>query len=433
MPTILPPRPVTPVGQLAQQVPGYDATPVIAAQEQNLQDFLNLPVRQILERLGLPPIADQKPAEEPPPEGQPEQQPPANPMDPSALISPVTDALSSLGSGLFEGVDPTTMLQSISKMFDSTGGSMSKSVSSAGDAWQGASGTAAAAKTTAAISDGAEVGSQSDALRASLSAAATNVGQARVRLIEIITEFAATIAAIGPMIIFPWGWAAAIAAANKAIATTAEVMTELQTSLATQAAQVTTAGAPVGITAAPEGASSLAGLASLMPMAMKGAEAGVQAGTGAASAASQAAANPAIDPLDPAAADAAEAGGGPAIAGAGMGAGGGGGGGIGSGALAPRSLPMSSMLQAESASAPAQSAVPRVGGAGAPGMMGGAPMGAMGAGQGANASSSNNHTSASFLHTTDQGSEIVGDLGTAAPPVLGEADPYQTPDVELRI
>lgn len=433
MPTILPPRPVTPVGQLAQQVPGYDATPVIAAQEQNLQDFLNLPVRQILERLGLPPIADQKPAEEPPPEGQPEQQPPANPMDPSALISPVTDALSSLGSGLFEGVDPTTMLQSISKMFDSTGGSMSKSVSSAGDAWQGASGTAAAAKTTAAISDGAEVGSQSDALRASLSAAATNVGQARVRLIEIITEFAATIAAIGPMIIFPWGWAAAIAAANKAIATTAGVMTELQTSLATQAAQVTTAGAPVGITAAPEGASSLAGLASLMPMAMKGAEAGVQAGTGAASAASQAAANPAIDPLDPAAADAAEAEGGPAIAGAGMGAGGGGGGGIGSGALAPRSLPMSSMLQAESASAPAQSAVPRVGGAGAPGMMGGAPMGAMGAGQGANASSSNNHTSASFLHTTDQGSEIVGDLGTAAPPVLGEADPYQTPDVELRI
>lgn len=434
MPTVLPPRPVTPVGQLAQQVPGYDATPVIAAQEQNLQDFLNLPVREILDRLGLPPIADQKPAEEPPPEGQPEQQPPANPMDPSALISPVTDALSTLGSGLFEGVDPTTMLQSISKVFDSTGGSMAKSVNSVGDAWQGASGTAAAAKSTAAVSDGAEVGAQSDALRTSLTAAATNVGQARVRLIAIITEFAATIAAIGPMIIFPWGWAAAIAAANKAIATTAEVMTELQTSLATQAAQVTTAGAPVGITSAPEGASSLAGLAQLMPMAMKGAEAGVQAGTGAASAASSAAAQPAIDPMDPAVDAAGEGEGAPVPVGGAMGAGGGGGGGIGSGALPPRSLPMSSMLQAETASAPAQSAAPRMGGVGSPGMMGGAPMGAMGgAGQGANASSSNNHTSASFLHTTDQGSEIVGDLGTAAPPVLGEADPYQSPDVELRI
>ncbi|CRZ17756.1 hypothetical protein [Mycolicibacterium neworleansense] len=115
-----------------------------------------------------------------------------------------------------------------------------------------------------------------------------------------------------------------------------------------------------------------------------------------------------------------------------MGAGAGGGG-IGAGALPPRSLPMTSMLQAESASAPAQSAAPRVGGVGSPGMMGGAPYGPMGAGQGANASASNNHTSASFLHTTDQGSEIVGDLGTAAPPVLGEADPYQAPDVELRI
>jgi hypothetical protein len=61
-------------------------------------------------------------------------------------------------------------------------------------------------------------------------------------------------------------------------------------------------------------------------------------------------------------------------------------------------------------------------------MMGGAPM----AGQGAN-SSSNNHTAASFLHTTDQGGEIVGDLGTAAPAVLGVADPSEPPDVELRI
>jgi hypothetical protein len=54
------------------------------------------------------------------------------------------------------------------------------------------------------------------------------------------------------------------------------------------------------------------------------------------------------------------------------------------------------------------------------------------AGQGAQ-NSSNSHTAASFLHTTDQGGEIVGDLGTAAPPVLGEADPNEPPDVELRI
>jgi hypothetical protein len=64
-------------------------------------------------------------------------------------------------------------------------------------------------------------------------------------------------------------------------------------------------------------------------------------------------------------------------------------------------------------------------------MGGGAPYGPM-AGQGAN-NSSNSHSAAAFLHTSDQGGEIVGDLGTAAPPVLGEADPNESPDVELRI
>jgi hypothetical protein len=88
------------------------------------------------------------------------------------------------------------------------------------------------------------------------------------------------------------------------------------------------------------------------------------------------------------------------------------------------------MVQAESATAATQSAAARPIGTGGAGMMG-APYAPMG-GQGANASS-NSHTAAAFLHTTDQGGEIVGDLGTAAPPVLGEADPNEPPDVELRI
>jgi hypothetical protein len=92
------------------------------------------------------------------------------------------------------------------------------------------------------------------------------------------------------------------------------------------------------------------------------------------------------------------------------------------------------MMQPETASTTAQSGIRAVatgaGGAGGS-MMGGAPYAPMG-GQGAH-NSSNSHTAASFLHTTDQGGEIVGDLGTAAPPVLGEADPNEPPDVELRI
>jgi hypothetical protein len=63
------------------------------------------------------------------------------------------------------------------------------------------------------------------------------------------------------------------------------------------------------------------------------------------------------------------------------------------------------------------------------GMMGGAPM----AGQGGRAGGDGSHTSAAFLHTTDQGGEIVGDLGSAAPPVIGEPDPHESPDFKLRI
>jgi hypothetical protein len=434
MAALLPSPPVNPTGQLAQYMPGYDPAPVITAQEQSLQDYLNLPVKEILERLGLPPFADGKPPEEGlPPEAQPDEPPQASPMDPSALISPVTDALGTLGDGLFKDVDPTALLQGISQVFQSTGGSMKQSLASVDDAWQGAGGTAAAAKSAAAITNGAEVGAQSDSLKSSLTTAATNVAQARVRLIEIIAEFQATLAAIGPNIIFPWGWAAAIAAANKAIASTAEVMTELQTSLGAEAAEVTAAGTPLEITSAPQAAaasptSSLA--APLMQMAMKGAQAGIQAGTGAASAASQAAQQGSPDPAAVAAGGAAPVAG-KGAGGAGGGAGGGGAG--GGGVAAPRSIASSAMVQPETTTTTTQSGLRAgsVAGGSGGGMMGGAPYGPM-AGQGAQ-NASNSHTAASFLHTTDQGGQIVGDLGTAAPPVLGEADPNEPPDVELRI
>jgi hypothetical protein len=428
MAALLPPAPVNPTGQLAQQLPGYDPTPVIAVQEQSLQDFLNLPVKEIMARLGLPPIENAKPEEEQAPPQEEQPQPQASPMDPSALISPVTDALGTLGSGLFEGVDPTTMLQGISQAFQSTGGSLQQSLGAVDDAWQGSSGASAATKTTTAITDGAKVASQSEELRTSLTTASAEVAAARARMIAIITEFQATLAAIGPNIIFPWGWAAAVAAANKAIASAAEVMTELQGSLGAESAKVTAAGVPVDVTAAPQmGASPFAGMASpLMSMATKGAQAGIQAGTGAASAASSAAGQNAVKATDTAT---APVGGAPAAGAAPIGGGAGGGGG---GTSAPRSIATSTMVQPESAatsnSTPMRGAA--AAGTGGAGMMG-APYAPM-AGQGANASA-NNHTAASFLHTSDQGGEIVGDLGTATPPVLGEADPTEPPDVELRI
>lgn len=64
-------------------------------------------------------------------------------------------------------------------------------------------------------------------------------------------------------------------------------------------------------------------------------------------------------------------------------------------------------------------------------MMGGAPM--AGAGQRGAGAGSGDHTASTFLHTTDQGGEIVGDLGNVAPPVIGADDPNADVDIDLRI
>jgi hypothetical protein len=61
-------------------------------------------------------------------------------------------------------------------------------------------------------------------------------------------------------------------------------------------------------------------------------------------------------------------------------------------------------------------------------MMGGAPMG-----RGARAGVGRSHNAADFLHTFDQGDEIVGNLGSVAPPVIGVTDAKTSPDIELRI
>ena len=59
------------------------------------------------------------------------------------------------------------------------------------------------------------------------------------------------------------------------------------------------------------------------------------------------------------------------------------------------------------------------------GPMMGAPMGRGGKG------GDSGHKAAAFLHGSDQ--DIVGDLGSVAPPVVGEVDTSAVPDIELRL
>jgi hypothetical protein len=451
-----PPLPVNPTGQLAESIPGFNPTPVINAGDKQLADYLAMPTRQLLDQLGLqrlPNPAHGAPAAA----GAPNPGGPINPVDPTSLISPVLNALSTLGTGNFSGMDPTTMLNGISKAFDGTSGPLQQALAAVQHGWQGVSSAAAGAKTGAALANGAEVATQATGLQSSLTSAAADVAQARTQLIEIINEFMATLAAIGPSIIFPWGWAAVLAAAAKAVTHTTQVMTEVQSSLGAQAGAVSAIGAPVKVASAPTlGASGAGPLSSLLggstsstsPMSamsmlsplMSAATAGISpamsAASGAGGAGSPAATGAAAGTLTGAtAADPNAAAGGAALAGRSGGAAGavspaGGGGAASSGALASRLAAPMAPTASETTVSPMPTAATRpVTGA----MTSGGGAGMMGAPFAGAAGSSGAHTAASYLHTSDQGGKVVGDRSTVAPPVIGEADPNDTPDIELRI
>jgi hypothetical protein len=464
--------PINPAGQSAQALPGFDAGPAIDAHESNLADYLNQPVHNALARLGLPgspqaaPPADAANRNGAPPPGAANSGMPgmlANLM--TQMIQPVTDALGTLGPGMFGSLNPTQTFGGISQALGSAGQSVQQAMGGLGGVWQGNAASAAGARTSAALANGAQVASQATALGTSLSAVVASVQQAEAQLVAIINEFSATIAAIGPNIIFPWGIAAAIAAANNAVTMATGVMTELQGTLVAQAAHVTAIGAPVSVTSAPQVGTNLATSAAptaatftpqtaanfAVPTAAASAPAAATSAPGSAMAPMmmQALAMPAMEGVSaatgalqgggasaPAQAAAAAA---PAngVSGAAAPSKAASGGGIGSAAIgggpletiqsrlaAPPPAPITdtTIPAALSSDAPAPAAT-----GGAP-MMGGAPMG-----RGARAGVGRSHNAADFLHTFDQGDEIVGNLGSVAPPVIGVTDAKTSPDIELRI
>jgi hypothetical protein len=346
------------------------------------------------------------------------------------MIQPVTDALNSLGSGQMGQPDPTQSFDGIGQALQSAGSQVQQALSGLGDDWQGEAGSAAQTTTQAALSDGAKVADQAAALRTSLATATAAVQAAQARLIEIVNVFWAKIAAIGPSIIFPWGIAAAIAAATEAVTSASEVMADTEGTLAAQAAEVTSAGAPVDVTSMPALGTQTQALSPLMQLASSVTSPVMQA-IGSASNTAPVGTGPADADQIPAAAAAA----GPVATGGGTaGATGAAGGfrrGLGVTAPAGRAPGGPLAVAAVDTATPVQATSVRSGGvaagAGAP-MGGGAPMGHQG-----RAGIAGGHSAADFLHTAEQGGEIVGDLGSVAPPVIGEKDPLDSPNRGLRI
>lgn len=439
-----------------------------------IRALLDRPVNEVLAALGLPPVPTA-------PETPPQQELPAAPkgvpeapqvpgFDVAGLVKPMTDLLSTFGSGSFEGLDPSEALSGASKALEQGVSMGMQAISQLSSVWQGPAATAATGKGLEAATGTGLVAEQGAELSTAVGEAATVVGTGEAELQAIIDSFMAVIAALGPSLWLPPGQAAAVAAAQEHLAQATEVVARTKSQLSGLSAQVGAAGRKVPVATPPTAAASAAAqaAASIIPGVVSAATGAVTAvgklatdtvsGTvktavGVATLAGEALsglAESASENDTDSAEESTAAEDFPAAAtltGAGVGTGGGGGsgtaggiggvGGVGA-AAASLSQPQSAtpaartpVVEGGARTVPASADVVSRGGMAAPMM----PMGAAGA-AGARGASAGDHAVPDYLVTSDNGESVLGDLPLVGPQVVGDALPahqYDEPDVELRL
>ncbi|MGU3292779.1 hypothetical protein [Williamsia sp. M5A3_1d] len=364
------------------------------------------------------------------------QLPPIPTIDLAQLFKPLTDLLAGFGSGNMASApfDPTQLFSGLQQAFESVVGVGTQAVSAVAPFWAGAGGASAVVKGTETTTNSATTGAQSGDISRIVATATATVGKGVALLEGVIANFAASLGAIIPFITTPPGIAAAVASASAHLTTGLGIVAETRAELTAHTANMTLSGTPVPITAAPQMMSAVPGMASsaigavTTPIQSIAGALGGAGGSGGAGGRSFAAEQARLRGTDgvgkPASTTPGSAGG---VGGAGGGAipGLAGLGGAGGGSSAP-TTPFSARA-AETPVASARGAggsqseevVTRTSATAAPGAM---PMGAGAAG--ATASSTSNHsadrdTSVDARHA----SEVVGDVPTAGPAVLGGVEP----------
>ncbi|MGC5025044.1 WXG100 family type VII secretion target [Tsukamurella sp. DT100] len=439
-----------------------------------IRALLDRPVNEVLAALGLPPVPtapDKPPQQDLPaaPKGVPEA-PQVPGFDVAGLVKPMTDLLSTFGSGSFEGLDPSAALSGASKALEQGASMGMQAISQLSSVWQGPAATAATGKGVEAATGTGLVAEQGAELSTAVGEAATVVGTGEAELQAIIDSFMAVISALGPSLWLPPGQAAAVAAAQEHLAHATEVVARTKSQLSGLSAQVGAAGRKVPVATPPTTAATAAAqaAASIIPGVVSAATGAVTAvgklatdtvsgavktAVGVATSAGEALsglAESATETEDDAATStettatddfpsaATLTGGGTGGGGSGTGGVGVGGLGSGVGAAATLSQPQSAapaartpLVEGGARTVPASSDVVSRGGMAAPMM----PMGAAGA-AGARGASAGDHAVPDYLVTSDNGESVLGDLPLVGPQVVGDALPaeqYDEPDVELRL
>jgi len=383
-----------------------------------LGPVLDAPVSQVLAGLGLPPLPQLPPL--PPLPGLP----PLPTIDVGQLIQPITDLLGGFGSGDLGagGVDPTSFLDGISQALDLTMSMGSAALQALDGLWSGQGAVANSAKNAQAASDSAALGAQATGIRANTTTAAAIVGAGLAAVQGVVIKTAGLIAGAGPALLTPPGQAFALGAAADGLAEATAIVVATRAQLTGPTAGVAAAGTPVPVSGAPTGAASPLAVAGALldgigkPLSALTSQVGqINAGRVATADTAMGGSSPA-DAVNTTPASTMTAGLGGGIGGAGA-ASFGGASQLGPRGQLPARTPGAALGQSADPIATARTVVP-----GAAAGTGYLPMGAMGTARGAGASEQR-HQAADYLTTAPNGREIVGEMGSTAPAVLGDEPP----------
>ncbi|MBJ7291455.1 hypothetical protein [Williamsia sp.] len=416
-----------------------------------LGPIIDTPVKDVLKSIGVPP-----PPGPPPPMPPAPTIPPLPALDVTSLFKPLTDLIGSFGSGNLagQGFDPTSLLTGLSQVIQSAMGVATGAMSAADGGWSGQAATTNAAKSATAAGEGTQVSAKADNIASSTVDGAAIVSKGNAEMVAVITKFSATAAAAMPFIWSPPGQVAMLTAAADALAEATTVVTTTMAELTPETLRQNVNATQIPITGAPTSPVPIGVVTSLLqqlgqPLSM--------AASGASALGPMLTPHPTARPTSKSTAKSTGKGKGKAASGGGGGGAaapklGGGGGGGGGSASTPTTLQRYAVADmgspatesgaagngassSQSASASRTSTSSTAAGGAMP--MGAGAAGAAGAASGARgAGIDGGHGSPDFLVTTSNGSEVVGAMPSATPPVVGGDAPPETetaPDIELRL
>ncbi|NKY54956.1 hypothetical protein [Nocardia flavorosea] len=394
-------------------MPPLDPTIAEALRSSPVGPIMDKPLDQVLRDMGLPPLPE-----------LPEF--PLPTLDLTALTRPLTDLASSFGTGQFPAapeVDPVQVLSQVSSVVQTAIQVGSSAMQMASGLWEGQGAQAAAAKQSQVSADSAAVAAQSAQTSVGVAAAAGSVMRGGITMAAIVAKYVTQVTMAVPFLGTGAGEAFLTASTIETMIEALAVVAQTRTELTAHSAGMTATGAKIPVTDAPnaEAMQILSQIMQVLPTVLNAATTGAKP---------LAEANAALHPQTLTATAQRTATKGPHDGPKGGGPGSGmpilsGGGGPAPMArpLAPWSgSPAGSTGSTTTPAAPSSANSSSAGTPmrGTPGFLPGGAAGGMA--RGAGESVSTGGPLGGQLVTGQHGSEVVGDLHIATPPVIGAAE-----------